>query len=175
MSKIKKNLKKILPHWVIELYYHVNEVKQKIKNIYWNEHRKFLICNKRYPKIYYIRIRDNKLGLFGIVCQVISHCKYADSKGYVPVVDLKHYPNQYLDKKKLGKVNSWEFFFEQPTLVYDRKNRILSSGAMPDGSLVDPLYLINHSEELHIWQSIVKKYIRLMSRACLMFSNRENF
>lgn len=63
---------------------------------------------------------------------VLSHIKYAQVKGWIPVVDQLHYPVYNSLKQPVhGTMNAWEYFWEQPseyTLeeVYNSKNVILS-------------------------------------------------
>lgn len=64
----------------------------------------------------YIVARTFKIeGLFAIVNSVINHCEYAYDNGYIPIVDMKHYANQYFKDGRIFKDNSWEYFFEQPS------------------------------------------------------------
>ncbi len=65
-------------------------------------------------KIYIITRSFKEEGLFAIANSIINHCEYAIENGYVPVVDLKHYSNQYFKDGRTFKDNSWEYFFEQP-------------------------------------------------------------
>lgn len=80
---------------------------------------------------YVIRPRiDGTEGLMSLFINVLRNLLYADSKGYVPVVDFKNYHTQYDDNIN-GETNSWNFYFTQPsnyTLeeVYSSKNVILS-------------------------------------------------
>lgn len=48
-------------------------------------------------------------GLVSIVKWTYAHIRWILEKGYVPVVDLHSYPNQYLN---LETENMWEYFFE---------------------------------------------------------------
>lgn len=63
---------------------------------------------------YYIIRCPRSGGLFNTYNQVAGHIRYALSKKYLPVVDMKNYPNSYLAPEKLGKENAWEYYFEQP-------------------------------------------------------------
>lgn len=66
-------------------------------------------------KIYIVATTFKIEGLFGIVNSVVNHCEYAYNNGYIPIVDMKHYANQYFKDGKVFKDNSWEYFFEQPS------------------------------------------------------------
>jgi len=54
------------------------------------------------------------VGLGGCVTAVENGVCYALSRGYIPVVDMMSYHNQYLKEDEVGVVNAWEKFFEQP-------------------------------------------------------------
>lgn len=87
-------------------------------------------------QIYIIRIRKETLGLMGYYMSVLGHIRFAKSKGYIPVVDMKNYKNTYLKEEEVGHINSWEYYFEQPSSVflddaYKSKNVILSSMESP--------------------------------------------
>ena len=45
---------------------------------------------------------------------VLRHCIYALQKGYIPVIDFKHFDNIFFKDGKQFVDNSWEYFFEQP-------------------------------------------------------------
>jgi hypothetical protein len=53
-------------------------------------------------------------GLMSLVAHSLGPLVYALRRGYIPVVDLQNYSNQYLSEKTLHKENAWEYFFEQP-------------------------------------------------------------
>jgi len=63
---------------------------------------------------YVIGISFNTEGLFAIVKSVLSHIIYAREKGYIPVVNMRDFSNQYIEAGQEGIQNSWELFFEQP-------------------------------------------------------------
>ncbi len=60
---------------------------------------------------YVIGFACDTMGLFALVKLVLLHTAYALEKGYIPVVDMQNYKNQY-SKEIDGNV--WEYFFEQP-------------------------------------------------------------
>ena len=61
--------------------------------------------------IYVIRIRKENLGLMGYYMAILGHIKKAESKKYIPVVDMKNYKNTYLKESEVGKKNAWEYYF----------------------------------------------------------------
>lgn len=61
---------------------------------------------------FYVIRRDSQVGLFSYVQTVMGHIKYAIENGYIPVVDLKTFPNSYIEDDQVGKVNAWTLFFQ---------------------------------------------------------------
>lgn len=53
-------------------------------------------------------------GLGALILRELYHILYAIKCGYIPLVDLKHYKNQYFKDKREYKDNAWEYFFKQP-------------------------------------------------------------
>ena len=114
------------------------------------------------PTYYIIRRMDKDTNLSALYRMTMGHVWYALSKGWLPVVDMQNYPNAYLAPEKLGKENSWEYYFEQPFGVgvkqaYDGENVILSNG---DCVKPFPDYSMNLSqkknEELTEWRMLIK-------------------
>ena len=69
---------------------------------------------KKIRNVYIIGTTRTIDGIFALANSVMSHIHYAISNGFIPVVDLKHYKNQYFKKDREYKDNVWEYFFEQP-------------------------------------------------------------
>lgn len=100
----------------------------------WSEHY-IKRGDPKKPTYYIIRREAKSEGLFFRFVLVAGHIKYALITGRRPVVDMQNYPNPYLAPEKLGKENSWEYFFEQPLRIgleqaYSGENVILSDGGM---------------------------------------------
>lgn len=86
--------------------------------------------------IYVIRVRKENLGLMGYYMAILGHIKKAESKKYIPVVDMKNYKNTYLKESEVRKKNAWEYYFCQPDKVtldeaYKSKNVVLSDMETP--------------------------------------------
>lgn len=99
----------------------------------WNEHY-IKRGDPKKPTYYIIRRMYETTGLFGIYRMFSGHIRHALTNGWLPVVDMQNYPNPYLPPEKLGKENSWEYFFEQPLRIgleqaYSGENVILSNGS----------------------------------------------
>lgn len=66
-------------------------------------------------KTFYIIAYNGGIGgLFAIYYQILWHIIYAFDNGYIPVVDMQHYYNQYFKDNRIYKDNSWEYYFKQP-------------------------------------------------------------
>ena len=124
----------------------------------WNEH--YIKRGDPSKSTYYIiRRRDPAVGLFSNFIVFAGHIRYALSNGWLPVVDMQNYPNAYLPPEKLGKENSWEYYFEQPLHIglkeaYSGENIILCGDKMsyPDGMN----FLENRDNSLTEWRMLVK-------------------
>ena len=114
------------------------------------------------PTYYIIRRMNETTDISTMYRLVMGHVRYALSKGWLPVVDMQHYPNPYLPSEKLGQENAWEYYFEQPFRVslekaYEGENVVLS-----DGDCVKPYpdYSMNllqkKNDDLVEWRMLVK-------------------
>lgn len=66
------------------------------------------------PVYYIISVGWKSGGLFALYKTVMAYIIYAYNKGYIPVVDMQHFDNQYFKDGREYKDNVWEYFFEQP-------------------------------------------------------------
>lgn len=101
-------------------------------------------------------------GLFWLVLVYFAHIVEAVERGYIPVVDLQNYDNQYLAKNKLHKENAWEYYFEQPmgyTLrdIRKSKNVVLSR---KDSYPEKYLHNLDNKEVLAYLRKLYGKYVR---------------
>lgn len=117
-------------------------------------------------KIIYIITRDAvNVGMMSYITVIMGHIDYAIKKGYYPVVDMKNYKNTYLEDNKVGVENSWEYYFEQPTIItldeaYQSKNVIISS-AVPINWPNDKREIIVYKKMIREkWIKIAREYIR---------------
>lgn len=80
--------------------------------------KEFVVENKLgdfQDKIFYvIRVRHNEAGVMAYARWVTHKCAEADKRGMIPVVDMRDGTNLYIDKKDIGKINVWEYYFKQP-------------------------------------------------------------
>lgn len=116
------------------------------------------ICNgDDYPDItFYVIGRDNPIaGGWSLINTVLMHLAFAKDKGYVPVIDMQNYRNQYTRDDEFGKVNFWEKYFYQPAGysledIRNAKNVILCSSSLCPA----PQY--NTSDGSNIWEDEIK-------------------
>lgn len=110
-------------------------IKRGVYNIYnllyYPEMKeKRMSFGKRNPKkiFYVIRPITNSVeGLMALLYSVLVHISYAETHGYIPVVDYKNYKTQY----NVADENAWECFFKQVSSysleeVYASHNVVLS-------------------------------------------------
>ena len=114
------------------------------------------------PTYYIIRYMSENLELADLYRLTMGHVRYALTKSWLPVVDMQNYPNAYLSPEKLGKENSWEYYFEQPLRInlaqaYNGENIVLSDGNKienyPDYSTT---LLEKKDDSLAEWRMLVK-------------------
>ena len=114
------------------------------------------------PTYYIIRRLSDTTGLLARYRMAMGHVRYALSKGWLPVVDMQHYPNPYLAPEKEGKENSWEYYFEQPLRIgleeaYNGENVILSNGTSIDPYPGHSLkFLEKNNDALTEWRMLIK-------------------
>lgn len=61
-----------------------------------------------------IRPGVGTVGLGGVILQVLPNIAYARKNNMIPVVDMQSFKNSYNTPDEIGKLNSWEKFFQQP-------------------------------------------------------------
>ena len=114
------------------------------------------------PTYYIIRRLDEAAELPEIFLFVMGHVRRALSKGWLPIVDMQHYPNLYLPSEKIGQENSWEYFFEQPfrfgvEQAYAGENVVLSDAEAAKPSPDCSMNLLRKkNDELVEWRMLFK-------------------
>ena len=93
-----------------------------------------ILGGDRYPEktFFVVRIPPSSSGICTHYYFSIIKMLYAIEKGYVPVVDMRHFRNIYHRRDEVGKTNTWDCFFRQPMNykledIYRAKNLILSN------------------------------------------------
>ncbi len=136
-----------------------------IRNFHYREKKASFGKNRPNDTIYIIRRIPGEAGLFSYILTVLARIEKAVENGWIPVVDMKNYFNSYISEEEIGKVNSWEYYFEQPGDVslaeaYSCKNVILSDGhLMPNRARMTKELVDNKDGVLDKWRNIAKKYL----------------
>lgn len=131
--------------------------------------------------IFYVIGRESWAGngLFSCTIGIVSAIEYAVQRGYVPVVDMKNNDSAYLYSNEIGKVNAWDYYFEQPLENINNKysleeayisNRVIVNNT-GNGGIVQALYpatipslLKKNNKILQRWGVQYKKYVRLNAK-----------
>ena len=174
---------------------------KKMKELFMNKHQKILqfqLSNREYAQNHEIRKSFGKkmpdktfyiigadegwCGLFAIVAHQLTHIAYAVERGYIPIVDLQNYNNQYLGKEEMFKENAWEYFFQQPmgyglNDISKAKNVIKSVFAQdpPDKKYrIGYATTIYDTDAIAYWGEMFKKYVRLNPSSEKKLSSKYN-
>jgi hypothetical protein len=150
----------------------------------------YLLRKKEYKKSYGTENSDKTFyiigfprgedGLLFIILCNLSHISYALGKGYIPVVDLQNFDNQYLEHGEQSTSNSWEYYFEQPlgfTLdtIKNSKNIVLSNKLqMPNLDYKIDFYIFGTPERLLYFRKIFQEYIKFNKTTIDFVSNEYN-
>lgn len=141
----------------------INEPYTKWK---WRE-RKVSYGNENPEKTFFvIRRASCKVGLFSSVMTNMGLVDYAVKKGYVPVIDMQNTSNTYLEPEQVGKVNAWEFYFNQPMGyglgdIAKSKNVILSDGIITEKNDYPDIHIVDDKKLLLRWREVFKQYFSI--------------
>lgn len=157
----------------INLYLHVKVLQFSIRE----KHKKY---GNLYPDktFYVIRIRPIRSSLGPWLFWVLEELKRCEENEYIPIVDFSFYPNIFFEYRKemhlngsnrgseVGKINPWEYYFEQPTrfstrAVYHSRNVILGNADMQIGVKELDNALDNKLKE---YCRLFEKYIHINKR-----------
>ena len=169
LKRIKNILKKVpgLRKAVIKIGSIIDDFKFRK---FWANDRVIthFFSRKHFDRIPYIlRMHSKDAGLFARFIGILSGIAFTDKNNFIPVVDMKNYPNTYLYDDEVKHVNSWEYYFEQPDNIsledaLSCKKYILGKDTwrqkcMPSFSVK---FFYNYDGELDYWRKLCKKYIR---------------
>lgn len=141
----------------------INEPYTKWK---WRE-RKVSYGNQNPEKTFFvIRRASCKVGLFSSVMTNMGLVDYAVKKGYIPVIDMQNTSNTYLEPDQVGKVNAWEFYFNQPMGyglgdIAESKNVILSNGIITQNNDYPDIHVVDDEKQLLRWRKVFQKYFSI--------------
>ena len=111
-----------------------------------------------------IRRHAEKAGLFSFVMTSMGSCLEAEERGLIPVVDMQNAKNLLLNESEVGKVNAWDYFFEQPGGVpletaMQSRNVVLSGIDVP--RMFPGYSMFQKPEEMELWRNVAHKYLKL--------------
>lgn len=141
-----------------------------VDNLYvkwkWRERRVTLGKENPDKTFYVIRRATCKVGLFSYVMTNMGLVKLALKNGYIPVIDMQGNANTYLENGEIGRVNAWEFFFEQPCGfslkdISNSKNVVLSNGLITKKSIYPGKEITENRELYAEWRALFAKYLRV--------------
>ena len=132
----------------------------------WRERRVTLGKENPDKTFYVIRRATCKVGLFSYVMTNMGLVRQAVEKGYIPVIDMQGNANTYLEDEEVGKINAWEFYFEQPCGfslkdIANSKNVILSKGLITSKSIYPGKEVAYNLESCIGWRTLFSKYLRV--------------
>lgn len=101
------------------------------KDIFTNDIKLHLGNKNERDTFYILHVSDPVTGWGNIIPSILQGITFAKKRGYIPLVDMKYFKNQYLEIEKYGKENAWEYYFKQTSdysleEVYSSKNVIIS-------------------------------------------------
>lgn len=141
----------------------INEPYTKWK---WRE-RKVSYGNENPEKTFFvIRRASCKVGLFSSVMTNMGLVDYAVKKGYIPVIDMQNTSNTYLEPEQVGKMNAWDFYFNQPMGygledIAASKNIVLSNGLITEKNDYPDMRIVDDEKLLLRWREVFGKYFSI--------------
>ncbi len=113
---------------------------------------------------YYVIRRIEKVGLFSYVQTTLGQIAYALQNNMVPVVDMKNYPNTYLEDAEVGIKNAWELFFNpicSKSLddILENEKYVLSEDSNIDLRYTPRLNGIYQKRAYWFWSEMYRKYV----------------
>lgn len=121
--------------------------------------------------VFYVIKRENEnLGLLSYFNTNLGHINYAINNGWIPIIDMKNYPNSYLESNEVGRKNAWEFYFQQPygehwTLdeVYQSKHVRFSGNQIEMIRPDDDMDFLMNPYAQRYWNKIYTTYCKINS------------
>lgn len=114
-------------------------------------------------KYYAYSRKEISVGLCSIIVTALGHFEFAEKMGLIPVVDMCNNENVYLGTGDIGRINSWEFFFQQPgnvSLEEVSDNSVKSLDISIDTPSFDPEDFYQFDGKYRRWRDLYSRYIR---------------
>ena len=152
----------------------IKKVYRIVRNIYWTifqqkKDKQWFEEHVNKMKIsvdstYYVIRRIDRVGLFSYVQTTMGQIVYALEHNMIPIVDMKNYPNTYLEEGEVGIKNAWELFFEQ---ICDRElddvlaneKYVLSEDKNIDLRFTPRLNGVYQKRAYWFWSEMYRKYV----------------
>ncbi|MBQ9991379.1 MAG: hypothetical protein IJP31_10650 [Lachnospiraceae bacterium] len=121
---------------------------------------------------------SSPLGLFAYYITTLGWIEYAIRNGMIPVVDMKNYYNTFHQKGEVGKINTWELFFEQPCNI-SLEEALKSNqaryvwGDIPEYQPNESLDFLYNDRIVKYYHQLAKKYIRFQPNVFEILKNKE--
>lgn len=121
---------------------------------------------------------NSGLGLFAYYVTILARIEYALRHQMIPVVDMKNYANTFHRENEVGKINTWELFFEQPCNV-SLEEALKSRTAryvwndIPSYHPNDSLDFLYNADIVAYYHSVAEKYIRFQPHVKEILRNAE--
>lgn len=146
-------------------------IVRRYKRHHTAKHNAMVLETYKATGIYYV-MRPNivECGLATTIRCVLSHAKYAMEQGYTLVMDYKNRKNPYLLPEEVGKVNAWDYFFEQPDHVTLEETEGADNILLIEESQLaicptDSMEFYTNENCVAYWRMLFQKYIRLSKEA----------
>lgn len=143
-------------------------IKKKLSHIFlkkryveWTRIRK---RGKEADKTFYcIRREGDAAGLFSYILYVLEKLEIADENNWFPVIDMQNQINSYLYSHEVGKINSWEYYFEQPSGIGVKElkkcKKVIYSDAKCECKVGSAIFY--DAQIMKRWVYLFEKYIHL--------------
>ena len=116
-------------------------------------------------------------GLLSFYMTTLGWIRYAVAHNMTPVVDMRTWLNQCLEINEVGRLNAWEFYFNQPCGfsledIKSAKNILIAHDP------VSPLHvyladMLSQEEVRMEMYSLAQKYVRIKEASLVSFNNPE--
>lgn len=149
-----------------KVYMNISCGVSRIINKIERHYRKENLLNSKYL-IIKRECGTSPLGLFAYYITTLAWIEYALRHNMIPVVDMKNYENTFHKNGEIGKVNTWELFFEQPcgvnleTALKSGKARYVWND-IPEYQPNDSLDFLMNREIVSFYHMLSQKYIRFV-------------
>lgn len=149
---------------------------------------KWIVFHKKADLAYFARIAQKMLenensiyyvitcehmpmqGLFGYVGLILGMIRYALDHDMIPVIDMKNYPNTYLEDSEVGQVNAWELFFRQISKVtiddvYKSHSYVIGNHMDIDWKEMPNISGYHKQSSYFLWSNMYSHFIKLSEQA----------